>query len=173
MTVKGPPFWGKYRGTVTKNNDDLGRGRIKVKVPDVLGDLETGWCEPAFPYAGPQVGFFFLPPERAMVWIEFEHGDPERPIWTGCFLREGSADLPLPVRVVPDKKIIKTAAWTITIDDTSGSAKLTIESGGASPTQRVAIEQNKITIANGQSPLATVVLEGAKVSINGTALEVQ
>ena len=46
---------------------------------------DSGWALPAVPYAGDGVGFFMIPPIGASVWIEFEHGDPDYPIWTGCF----------------------------------------------------------------------------------------
>ena len=61
-------------------------GRIQAKVPDVLGDDESGWAMPCVPFGGSGVGFFVLPAVGAGVWIEFEHGDPDYPIWTGCWL---------------------------------------------------------------------------------------
>jgi hypothetical protein len=174
MTISapiGPPWWGKYRGTVTKNADPDKRGRIKATVTDVLGDNETGWAEPAFPYAGRQVGMFFIPPEKAMVWIEFERGDVEHPIWTGCFLREGPLDLPTPVVIDPKKKIIRTDKFMITIDDDAGL--LSIDSlNGPVATPRITIQNNVLTLENGASPLATIEMNGNSVAINGTALEV-
>jgi len=35
------------------------------------------------------VGLFFLPPKGANVWVEFEGGDPDYPIWSGCFWSDG------------------------------------------------------------------------------------
>ena len=49
-------YFGKYRGTVTDNADPTSRGRLKVNVPAVLGDLEV-WAMPCVPYAGDGVGF--------------------------------------------------------------------------------------------------------------------
>src|SRR5438046_4076729 len=40
---------------------------------------------PCFPVTGIQMGVFVLPMIGAGVWIEFEQGDPDYPIWTGCF----------------------------------------------------------------------------------------
>lgn len=75
-------FFGKFRGVVTDNRDPDGIGRIRARVPDATGERETGWALPALPYAGDSVGLFVLPPVGANVWIEFEGGDTELPIWT-------------------------------------------------------------------------------------------
>lgn len=114
-------FFGKYRGKVVDNNDVLSqRGRIQVKVPAVLGD-EPVWAVPCVPYAGPDVGFFFLPPVDAGVWIEFEGGDPSFPIWSGCFWADGQ----LPSEVLTaDNRILKTENATVAIDDTVGEVVL-------------------------------------------------
>lgn len=60
-------FYGKYRGTVVDSVDPLMLGRIRAKVPTVLGLEETGWALPSSPYGGPGVGFFFIPPVGA-IW---------------------------------------------------------------------------------------------------------
>lgn len=74
-------LWGKFRGTVSDNSDPQMQGRIRARAPSVLGETETGWATPCAPYAGPQAGFFSIPPVGAGVWIEFEAGDVSRPIW--------------------------------------------------------------------------------------------
>ena len=89
-------FYGKYRGIVT--DVDQATLRIKATVPAVLGTTPTGWCLPCVPYAGPAVGFFFIPDAGAAVWIEFEGGDVSYPIWSGCFWRAGE----LPADAAPD-----------------------------------------------------------------------
>ena len=80
-------YFGKYRGTVTINIDPELRGRIICEVPDVLGPVPSSWCEACVPLAGPTgppMGAYFVPPIGAGVWVEFEQGDPNKPIWTGC-----------------------------------------------------------------------------------------
>ena len=89
MTQGQTPFYGKYRGTVTENSDPSMLGRIRAKVQDVLGSNDSGWALPSLPYAGKGVGLFLVPPVGASVWIEFEHGDPDYPIWSGCFWATG------------------------------------------------------------------------------------
>jgi hypothetical protein len=78
-------FYGKYRGVVLLNVDPLNLGRLQAVVPEVLGAIPTGWALPCAPYAGTNAGFFSVPPIGAGVWIEFEAGDPSRPIWTGAW----------------------------------------------------------------------------------------
>jgi hypothetical protein len=79
-------FFGKYRGSVVTNVDPLGKGRLMVRVPDVLGILPSSWALPCVPMAGPMMGTsFVLPPAGSSVWVEFEQGDPQMPIWVGCF----------------------------------------------------------------------------------------
>ena len=38
---------------------------------------------------GQDVGFFAIPPVDASVWVEFEGGERDHPIWTGCFWEAG------------------------------------------------------------------------------------
>ncbi len=84
------PFFGKYRGTVLDNIDLLGLGRILAYVPAVQGAL-FNWALPCAPYAGLEVGFWTMPQIGSNVWIEFEGGSPDHPIWAGCFWEEGEA----------------------------------------------------------------------------------
>jgi hypothetical protein len=63
----GRRFYGKYRGIVTKNNDEMFLGRIKATVPDVLGTEESGWAMPCMPFGGDGMGMFCLPKVGAVV----------------------------------------------------------------------------------------------------------
>lgn len=79
-------FWGKYRGTVINNVDPENRARLQVMVPDVLSLIPSSWaecCAPLSGMTGAAAGVFMVPPIGAAVWVEFEQGDPNKPIWTG------------------------------------------------------------------------------------------
>ena len=80
-------FYGKYRAIVVDNQDPKQLGRLKVKVPSVLGaDVVTGWAAPCTPYGGAaDQGLLFVPERDAGVWVEFEEGDLEFPIWVGTY----------------------------------------------------------------------------------------
>ena len=156
-------YYGKFRGVVVDNNDPNQLGRLTARVPDIFGDETSGWALPATPYAGDGVGLYLIPPVGASVWVEFEHGDPEYPIWSGCFWASG--ELPaLPAS--PDVKVLKTTAGTITINDTSGSAGITIETADG---KKIVMDSGGIEITVGQ---AVVKLSGPTVSVNSGALEV-
>jgi hypothetical protein len=83
-------FFGKYRGTVLNNIDPMQMGRIMASVPAVSALLPTTWCMPCYPLAGTGSGASFVPQLKSGVWIEFEGGDPDYPIWTGCFYGLGA-----------------------------------------------------------------------------------
>ena len=129
--------FGKYRGLVTDNEDPSAIGRIKAQVPEVFGELSTPWATPCSPYAGPGVGFHAIPPVGAGVWIEFEAGDPSRPIWTGGWW--GTSDVPAdekgtsakpPLKILRSEKGLMVAldddANTLTLSDGNGSNLMTI-----------------------------------------------
>jgi hypothetical protein len=79
-------FFGKYRGTVVENVDPLQQGRLIVSVADVYGMLPSTWALPCVPLTGLKMGTSFVPPPvGASIWVEFEQGDPQMPIWVGCF----------------------------------------------------------------------------------------
>lgn len=80
-------FFGKYEGVVTDAGDPKKIGRIRAKVPAVLGEqVDTGWALPCVPAGGgKERGMLFLPQVGDTVWIEFAGGDVSRPIWVGTF----------------------------------------------------------------------------------------
>ena len=118
MWIRGH-YFGKYRGIVTDNADPTNRGRLKVRVPSVLGTVES-WAMPCVPYAGKKVGFYSLPENGTGVWVEFEAGDPSYPIWSGCFW----ADNELPDPGGAAIKIWKTEKLTLRMDDQNDEMKL-------------------------------------------------
>jgi uncharacterized protein involved in type VI secretion and phage assembly len=137
-------------------------------VPDVLGELESGWAMPCVPFAGSGMGLFGLPKVGAGVWVEFEHGDPDYPIWTGCWF--GSlAELPTELLAPPYKKVLlKTeGGHSIVLDDTPGIGGITLETSGG---QKIVINSLGIEITDGQG--GKIKMTGPQVSINDGALEV-
>jgi hypothetical protein len=157
-------FFGKYRGKVTSNADPYLSGRIQVTAPAALGNA-TVWALPCAPFAGPGVGFFAVPPVGANVWVEFEAGNPEVPIWSGGFWDPG--DFPASM-ALPETKVLKTDTATVTLSDLPGPAGgVTIETSDG---KKITLSATSIEINDGAG--GSVTLQGPKVSINGSALEV-
>jgi hypothetical protein len=77
--------YGKYRGTVLNNIDPMQIGRVQVQVPDVTGLIPSTWAMPSFPFTGKQMGMWAIPQIGTGVWVEFEQGDADYPIWSGCW----------------------------------------------------------------------------------------
>jgi hypothetical protein len=98
------------------------------------------------------------------VWVEFEQGDPEYPVWSGCFWAEGEAPAS---SGSADLKVLKTDAGTVTINDAKGSASVTIETTKG---LKIVMDSNGISLSNGSQK---VVLGSSSVSVNDGALEVQ
>ena len=156
-------YYGKYRGIVTDNNDPYQQGRIRAKVPELFADAETGWAMACVPFAPQSAGMLFLPETETNVWIEFEGGDPSRPIWTGCWWPQNQA----PSIASPSVKILQTASGhKITLDDTSGSETVKIEDKNGSS---ITMDQSGLALAyQGMK----VTLGASQVSINDTSLTV-
>lgn len=165
---EGEKFFGKYRGKVENNLDPLQQGRLQVSCPAVLGEGSLSWAMPCVPFAGAGVGFFALPPSGANLWVEFEGGDPDYPIWSGCFW--GLGEVPAKP-ALEQMKMIKTDSITLTLSDLPGIGGFTLEVNPpavATPLKMVFNAQG-IELSNGA---ASVKLTPASVSINNGALEV-
>lgn len=167
-------YFGKYRGTVINNIDPEMRGRLMLMIPDVLNLIPSSWAEPCVPLAGPTgppMGVYMVPPIGTGVWVEFEHGDPDYPIWVGC--RWGSSsDVPslalagLPV--APNIVMQTLGQNTLVISDLPGpTGGIMLKSmTGAS----IIVNDTGIYIQNGQG--ASINLVGPAVTINNGALAI-
>lgn len=152
-------FFGKYRGVVT--DVDAATLRIKAAVPAVLADQPTGWCRACVPYAGPGMGFAFLPEIGAGVWIEFESGDVSYPIWTGCFWHDGEQ----PSQATASVRVIVTrSGHSILLDDDGVTITISDQNNNT-----VTLGPDGITLQRGGNSVA---IGDAEVNVNDGALEV-
>ncbi|WP_263381643.1 phage baseplate assembly protein V [Granulicella arctica] len=169
----GKKFYGKYRGTVVLNVDPEQRGRITCTVPDVLGPTPSSWCEACAPLAGPTgtpMGAYLVPPIGTSVWVEFEQGDPEFPVWTGCRFDIGSPpSMAMTGSPVSPSIIFQTSLQnTIAISDMPGvlGGIMLQSTSGVS----LIVNDTGIYMTNGKG--ATVTLIGNTVNVNDGALTV-
>jgi len=164
-------YFGKYRGMVISNVDPMQMGRLMVQVPDISGLIPSTWAMPCFPVTGKQMGLWVLPQVGSGVWVEFEQGDPDYPIWTGCF-PGSTADVPalaLAGNPVSPSIVLQTGLQnTLMISDVpgpTGGILLKTTTGAM-----IAINDVGITISNGKG--AIIAMNGPTVNINAGALTI-
>ena len=169
-------FLGKYRATVVQNVDPEQRGRLTLMIPDVFGPIPSTWAEACVPLAGPSgppMGVYFVPPIGAGVWAEFEQGDLNYPIWSGC--RWGSqSDVPSNATAGnpedPNIVLQSLLQHSITISDmppspATGGIILQSTTGAT-----IVVNDSGIYISNGKG--ASITMVGPSVDVNNGALTV-
>jgi uncharacterized protein involved in type VI secretion and phage assembly len=164
-------YYGKYRGTVVNNIDPMQLGRLQASVPDVSGSIPTSWAMPCVPVAGINTGVFTVPPPGAGVWIEFEQGDPDRPIWVGGYW--GSA-----AEVPALAKTVTPGVFGVTIQSTLRNGVVISDVPGpmggvvlqAATGAMLSVNDTGILLSNGRG--ATIRLSGPTVDVNSGALRV-
>ncbi len=157
-------FYGKYRGLVRDVDDPEGMGRLRAQVPAVLGEQTSPWALPCAPYAGPNEGQFMVPPVGAAVWVEFEGGDPELPLWTGGWWArgetpqdDGGRTAKPPLKILRSRTGLQLAfdddGHTATLSDDSGRnlLRLSVEPGEVrlQATAKVIVEAPQIELVDG------------------------
>jgi uncharacterized protein involved in type VI secretion and phage assembly len=164
-------YFGKYRGMVLNNVDPMQMGRLMVQVPDISGLIPSTWAMPCFPVTGKQMGTWWLPQIGAGVWVEFEQGDPDYPIWSGCWFGS-AAEVPALALAAPPAVpnfVIQTQAQnTIMISDLpgpTGGILLKTTTGAM-----ISVSDVGITISNGKGAIIT--MTGPTVDINAGALTI-
>ena len=119
-------YYGTYRGTCMDNKDPEEQGRIKVRVPAVSGRDTIGvWAWPMTPWSGKDSGMFVVPDIGDPVYVCFEGGKPEFPIWTGGWWPKPKSGNFAPSAYKngsPTKRVFKTkAGHEFSFDDNQDS----------------------------------------------------
>ncbi len=163
-------YYGKYRGTVKLNVDPKRIGRLLVECSDVLGAGISSWAMPCLPMAGIQAGMFVLPPQNSGVWLEFEQGDPDLPIWVGAYWGS-AAEVPALTQTAPPAVgviALQTQMQnTLMLSDTPGIGGFQLLTTSKAMIQ---VNDTGIIIQNGKG--ASIQMVGNMVSINAGALVV-
>jgi uncharacterized protein involved in type VI secretion and phage assembly len=165
--------FGKFRATVVDNKDPQKRGRLKLRIPSVLGDQETDWALPCLPYGGlDQQGMFFVPDIDSQVWTEFEEGDISRPIWVGTFWQQESDTPQDAAKEEPTTRLFQTKSGHILqFDDADGEEQFRLYH----PTEaEMVIDPNgTITLTDASGALLKMDAENSEIIIedaNGNTL---
>ena len=91
---------GVFRARIENNKDPMKLGRVQVRVPQLHGIPETGlkisslpWAHPVTPAgSGYQHGSIMIPDIGDYVFIMFENGDRNSPIYFGgCYGRSNNS----------------------------------------------------------------------------------
>jgi uncharacterized protein involved in type VI secretion and phage assembly len=164
-------YFGKYRGMVLNNIDPMQINRLQVMVPDVGGVIPLSWAMPCMPVAGIQSGMAALPAINSGVWVEFEQGNRDYPIWVGCFWGS-AAEVPALARATPPGVPAITFQTPLqnglTISDLPGpSGGIMLKSATGAT---LIVNDTGIYIQNGKG--ASIVMNGPVVTVNAGALTV-
>ncbi len=164
-------YYGKYRGTVVNNVDPMQIGRLQVIVPDVSSVMLSSWAMPCAPVAGMQNGLFALPMIGSGVWIEFEQGDPDYPIWVGAFWGT-AAEVPALALTIPPA--VPGLAYQTPLQNGLVISDVPGPTGGilmkTATGAMISVSDVGITISNGKGAVISMV--GNTVDINVGALTV-
>ena len=165
------PLYGKYRGTVMNNVDPLMIGRIQATVPDVGGLVPGSWAMPCLPLSGINAGIFTVPAVGSGVWIEFERGDPDYPIWVGGYWGS-AAEVPLLAKAVPPgvpgitlQTPLKNGIVISDVPGPTGGILIQTATGAM-----ISVSDTGIIISNGRG--AAINMTGPSVDVNLGALTV-
>lgn len=121
-------FYSKYRGFVYDNNDPKGFGRIKLSVPEIFGDAVLDyWAWPANNFAGNGYGSQCLPQTNDIIWVEFEKGNPRKPIWSHGYF--GTDEKPEELKNVKNYWFKTPGGNLIELDDDTEVIRITHKSG--------------------------------------------
>jgi uncharacterized protein involved in type VI secretion and phage assembly len=166
MSADPSRFFGKYRGTVINTADPQRIARLQAIVPDVLGTVPSAWAMPSVPFAGQGAGVVVLPPIGAGVWIEFEQGNPDYPIWSGCWWG-ASGELPAVAQAgsgpaAGQVMIVTPGGSAVVISDLQGQPGVSMTAPGGA---RISVLAAEIRIDNGHG--AAITLTGNHVRITG------
>ena len=153
------------------NVDPMQIGRIQVIVPDVSGIAPTSWAMPCLPVAGINTGVFTVPQIGAGVWVEFEQGDPDHPIWVGGYWGT-AAEVPVLAHTVPPgvngftiQTTLKNGIVISDVPGPTGGIMIQTTTGAM-----ISVSDVGIVISNGKGAIINMV--GPTVDINVGALTV-
>ncbi|HEX4963868.1 MAG TPA: phage baseplate assembly protein V [Thermoanaerobaculia bacterium] len=167
-------YYGKYRGFVVDDADPEKRGRLRVRVPSVIGGEETAWALPCIPYGGGAgYGFFAVPPVDSQVWVEFEEGELAQPVWTGTFWQQqGDPPAEATAGEKPTAHVLKTPAeHLLVLDDEKDKEKIRLVHKKGT---EIAIDEKGIlTLTDSGGSVVTLDPDAGKLSVedsNGNTL---
>lgn len=167
-------FSGLYAAVVISNEDPEQRGRLRVFIPGIhpkdSPENNYPWAEICAQGVGPGRGALKIPKVDETVWIMFNQGDPERPVWMGSWWGAPGGQTELPEEIKRPKSdehyVIKTDGGNlIDMSDEEGKVGITIKIADG---KKVSLDNsnNKIDITDGDSSIV-IDTDNDKIIVRG------
>lgn len=132
-------YYGTYRAIVLNNEDGINQGKVLVQIPFIQSGIQV-WAYPKSIGGGLGYGFkYLMPPKGEFVWVEFEYGDPARPVWS--YHPWALGEMPDELKSPNVIGLVTPKGHQIILDEENDTFLLKLE-GGAS----LKVEKDKITI---------------------------
>jgi hypothetical protein len=134
-------WWGIYQAYIAVNNDPLAQGRVKLRVPQVFGQMTSGWASPMVPLS-------YVPKVSTIVTCMFIGGDPTMPVWFGNFaIPEGAAGMVISATEPASPEIgeIWVSSSTGLMSEWNGAGWVAYQIGGAAIQTGVGLDAPNIT----------------------------
>lgn len=166
-------YYGKYRGVVTSTDQASRNGRLKVRIALGGNSSVDAIAEACVPYAGEGNGMYAIPPSGSGVWVEFQEGDLDKPIWSGCWWKDdGELPRALGAGIVLSALPVvlqSQGGHRLVLGGNSGNPVL-IETERGEQGPRILMTDSSIKISFGQA--ASIEITPSQVKINGEGLVV-
>lgn len=76
-------FYSVYRGVVTNNKDDTGMNRLSLYIPSIQNGINVIALPKSTSFGSINYGIKLITPRIGeVVYVEFENGDPFKPLWS-------------------------------------------------------------------------------------------
>lgn len=133
-------YYSTYRAFVYSNDDPDNLNRLQLLVPHVNPRVaDETWAYPRNTYSGNGYGVHLLPKKGDMVWVEYEYGNLDYPVWSFGHFGENQK----PEEFTDSNTIgFKTPNGTLILfNDIKGEESISIRLAGYADTIEIALDQ--------------------------------
>ena len=173
---------GIYAGQVVSIKDPEHRGRVKVKIAEVLGEATSNWCEPCVPCCFENGGDFCLPELKDYVWVVFMNGELDSPVYLGGWWTQDSTPLGDNYKNIDSTRIISFGNMQIKFNSDKDSIDIISSDGDSKKVlsvtpDKVCVDGKSIISGGGDTLTGDVAnikkdLGGLSFSVSGTTLSI-
>lgn len=143
-------FYSNYRGIVADRNDPEHQGRLRLQVPGIIPQATDYWAPSKGTYAGRNYGTHIIPEVGDVVWVSFENGDPNKPVWEQGYFGAGDINTER-YQDVDNFWFFTPTGHKVEFNDTENEIIITHKDGNI-----VAIKEQKVSIKSKEIYLGDV-----------------